>query len=82
MRDYWSMAQRVEELASDLLGILSTGPSLAIGCIGYLRGMSKEGFLARTGPFEAQKKKHRFLHIQGSTINLHLKNISEKSGDY
>lgn len=77
LSEYWTMSQRIEELASDLLGILSTGPSLAIGCIGYFRGVSEDGLLKTTGPFEAQKKLDA-LHIQGPGTNLYLKNLSKK----
>lgn len=74
---YWSMSQRVEEIASDVLGILSTGPSLAIGCIGYFRGMSQDGLLRTSGPFEA-KKQRSIVHIQGGGVDLQITGLSEK----
>ena len=77
LSEYWSLSQRVEELASDLLGVLSTGPALAIGCIGYFRGMSEDGLLKTVGPFESQKKRD-VLHIQGSQIDFYVKDLSEK----
>ncbi len=77
LSQYWSMSQRVEEIASDILGILSTGPSLAIGCIGYFRGMSKDGSLKRSGPFEA-KKQRSIIHIEGGGVDLQIKDLSKK----
>lgn len=35
---YWS--SRIDETASDVLGILNTGPSAGIGLIGYFRGLN------------------------------------------
>ena len=37
--DYWAL--RVDETASDVLGILNLGPAAAIGLIGYFRGMNE-----------------------------------------
>lgn len=37
--DYWSM--RVEEAASDVLGILNMGPTAAVGLVGYLQAMNQ-----------------------------------------
>jgi len=36
--EYWS--SRIDETASDVLGILNLGPAAAIGVIGYFRGMN------------------------------------------
>ncbi|OMF67229.1 MULTISPECIES: hypothetical protein [Paenibacillus] len=36
--DYW--ASRIDETASDVLGVLNLGPAAAIGLIGYFRGMN------------------------------------------
>lgn len=36
--DYW--ASRMDETASDVLGILNLGPAAAIGLVGYFRGMN------------------------------------------
>ena len=36
--DYW--ANRMDETASDVLGILNMGPAAAIGVIGYFRGLN------------------------------------------
>lgn len=36
--DYW--ASRIDETASDILGILNMGPAAAIGLIGYFRGLN------------------------------------------
>lgn len=35
--EYWS--SRIDETASDVLGVLNLGPAAAIGLIGYIRGM-------------------------------------------
>lgn len=35
--DYW--ASRIDETASDVLGVLNLGPAAAIGLIGYFRGI-------------------------------------------
>lgn len=35
--DYW--AERIEETASDVLGVLNMGPASAVGLIGYFRGL-------------------------------------------
>jgi len=39
LADYWS--SRIDETASDVLGILNMGPAAAIGLIGYFRGLNK-----------------------------------------
>lgn len=36
--DYW--ASRIDETASDVLGVLNAGPAAAIGLVGYFRGMN------------------------------------------
>jgi hypothetical protein len=36
--DYW--AERIDETASDVMGVLNMGPAAAVGLIGYLRGMN------------------------------------------
>lgn len=41
LANYWSV--RIEEAASDVLGILDLGPAAAIATIGFLRSMSHEG---------------------------------------
>jgi len=38
LADYWS--NRIDETASDVMGILNMGPAAAIGIIGYLRGLN------------------------------------------
>ncbi len=38
LADYW--ASRIDETASDVLGILNMGPAAGIGLIGYFRGLS------------------------------------------
>ncbi len=38
LADYW--ATRIDETASDVLGILNMGPAAGIGLIGYFRGLS------------------------------------------
>ncbi len=37
LADYW--AERVEETAADVLGVLNMGPASAVGLIGYFRGL-------------------------------------------
>lgn len=37
LAEYWSA--RIDETASDVLGVLNLGPAAAIGLIGYIRGM-------------------------------------------
>src|SRR5262249_33888066 len=39
LSDYWST--RIDETASDVMGILNMGPAAAIGLIGYFRGLNK-----------------------------------------
>ncbi|MGG1660363.1 hypothetical protein [Brevibacillus sp. NRS-1366] len=39
LADYWSL--RLDETASDVLGILNTGPAAGIGLIGYFRGLNQ-----------------------------------------
>ncbi|GED66333.1 hypothetical protein BRE01_00350 [Brevibacillus reuszeri] len=50
--DYWSL--RIDETASDVLGILNTGPAAGIGLIGYFRGLNQaykgKAILRNTGP--------------------------------
>jgi len=52
LADYW--ASRIDETASDVLGILNMGPAPAIGLIGYFRGLNAaftgEAKLRNTGP--------------------------------
>ncbi|MDF2679274.1 MAG: hypothetical protein K0R47_464 [Brevibacillus sp.] len=52
MADYWSL--RIDETASDVLGILNTGPAAGIGLIGYFRGLNKaytgQATLRNAGP--------------------------------
>lgn len=38
LAQYWSM--RIDETASDVLGILNTGPAAGVGMIGYFRGLN------------------------------------------
>lgn len=45
---YWS--ERIDETASDVLGLLNLGPSAGIGLIGYFRGLSPDGKLRTEGP--------------------------------
>jgi hypothetical protein len=37
LADYW--AERIEESASDVLGVLNMGPAAALGLVGYFRGL-------------------------------------------
>lgn len=60
---YWS--ERVEELASDVLGVLNMGPSSAIGFVGYLRG-ARGGPLKIGGPFHSRKST-KILHLYSET---------------
>ncbi|OPY75291.1 MAG: hypothetical protein A4E63_00402 [Syntrophorhabdus sp. PtaU1.Bin050] len=50
--DYW--ADRIDETASDILGILNIGPSAGIGLIGYFRALNEaytgDGKLRNDGP--------------------------------
>jgi len=39
LADYWS--SRIDETASDVMGILNMGPAAGIGLIGYFRGLNK-----------------------------------------
>lgn len=39
LAEYWSL--RIDETASDVLGILNTGPAAGIGLIGYFRGLNQ-----------------------------------------
>ncbi|WNC16932.1 hypothetical protein [Brevibacillus brevis] len=39
LAEYWSL--RIDETASDVLGILNNGPAAGIGLIGYFRGLNK-----------------------------------------
>jgi hypothetical protein len=52
--DYW--ANRIDETASDIMGILNMGPAVGIGLIGYFRGLnaaySKKAKLRNQGPLE------------------------------
>lgn len=48
MAMYW--ANRIDETASDVLGVLNMGPAAAIGLIGYFRGFSAAGKLRSIGP--------------------------------
>jgi len=45
---YWS--RRIDETASDVLGILNMGPAAGIGLIGFFRGFSSASRLRNTGP--------------------------------
>jgi hypothetical protein len=38
LADYW--ADRIDETASDVLGVLNMGPAAAVGMIGYFRGLN------------------------------------------
>jgi hypothetical protein len=38
LADYW--ADRIEETAADVLGVLNMGPAAAVGLIGYFRGLN------------------------------------------
>lgn len=46
--DYW--AERIDETASDVMGVLNMGPAAALGLIGYFRGLSPDGRLRHDGP--------------------------------
>ncbi|RKN55042.1 MULTISPECIES: hypothetical protein [Bacillus] len=52
LSEYW--ASRIDETASDVLGVLNLGPAAAIGLVGYFRGLNA----AFTG--EAVLKNHGF----------------------
>lgn len=48
--NYWvSNVGRVDEIASDILGVLNSGPAAAIGLIGYLKGLSPDKKLRANG---------------------------------
>ncbi|WP_338709028.1 hypothetical protein [Paenibacillus amylolyticus] len=59
--DYW--ASRIDETASDVLGVLNLGPAAAIGLIGYFRGINA----AYTGSAK--------LRNQGSASDPHAADI-------
>jgi len=48
LASYW--ARRIDETASDVLGILNMGPAAGIGLIGFFRGFSSVSKLRSTGP--------------------------------
>jgi hypothetical protein len=52
LAEYWS--SRIDETASDVLGILNMGPAAAIGLVGYFRGLNKaftgRAILRNNGP--------------------------------
>ncbi|MEA2904341.1 MAG: hypothetical protein QOI12_1728 [Alphaproteobacteria bacterium] len=52
LADYWSL--RIDETASDVMGILNMGPAAGIGLIGYFRGLNKafsgSAVLRNSGP--------------------------------
>lgn len=51
--DYWvNNVGRIDEIASDILGVLNLGPAAAIGLIGYLKGLSPGLRLRSDGPLE------------------------------
>ncbi|MCB0370803.1 MAG: hypothetical protein KDD45_15610 [Bdellovibrionales bacterium] len=51
--NYWvSKVERIDEIASDILGVLNLGPAAAIGLIGYLKGLSPNKKLRPNGPKE------------------------------
>jgi hypothetical protein len=54
LAEYW--AERIDETASDVLGILNMGPAAGIGLIGYFRGIDRAfggpGKLRNEGSFE------------------------------
>ncbi|MBZ4423166.1 hypothetical protein [Myxococcus sp. RHSTA-1-4] len=54
LAEYWS--DRIDETASDVLGILNMGPAAGIGLVGYFRGLDLafggEGILRNGGPSE------------------------------
>jgi len=45
---YWS--ERIDETASDVLGILNMGPVAGMGLIAFFRGLSRDGRLRNNGP--------------------------------
>ncbi|MFO0902461.1 MAG: hypothetical protein U0939_05635 [Pirellulales bacterium] len=45
---YWS--ERIDETASDVLGILNMGPAAGIGIVGYFRGLFADHKLRNIGP--------------------------------
>ncbi|HFK1721322.1 TPA: hypothetical protein ACGXQB_003088 [Bacillus cereus] len=52
LSEYW--ASRIDETASDVLGILNLGPAAAIGLVGYFRGLNaaftRQAILRNEGP--------------------------------
>ena len=50
LSDYW--VERINDIASDVLGILTLGPAAAIGLVVYLRGLSPTGKLRADGSSE------------------------------
>jgi|JI10StandDraft_1071094.scaffolds.fasta_scaffold20163_3 hypothetical protein len=55
LADYWSAC--VEETASDIIGVLTGGPSFSIAWIGYMRAIRK-GRLESSGVLYSTKKNH------------------------
>ena len=55
LANYW--AWKIDETASDILGILNAGPTIAVGLIGYFRALDRvyggEGKLSLTSPWGA-----------------------------
>jgi hypothetical protein len=65
--DYW--ADRIDETASDILGILNIGPAAGIGLIGYLRGLrDAAGYgpvLRCVGALDPEEEPHPLQILRG-----------------
>lgn len=49
--NYWTSKRgRIDEIASDILGVINLGPAAAIGLVGYLKGLSPDQKLRFNGP--------------------------------
>ncbi|NGX30977.1 MAG: hypothetical protein K940chlam8_00336 [Chlamydiae bacterium] len=75
MMEYWSIC--LEEVASDVLGVMSIGPSFGIGLIGTLRG-NRNGKMRCSGLLYSKRiKPMKLLKLSSSSSTIFIEKISD-----
>lgn len=81
---YW--ADRIDETASDVLGVLNMGPAAAIGLIGYFRALASarggESKLRNRGEWDARRRPHPVDILRGylGAATVELLSFGKASG--
>ncbi len=78
LANYWCAC--TDEIASDVLGILNTGPSFGIGFVGYIRG-KRGGKLQSSGPLHSSeitpRKSLQLFSEDDKSVNIFVDRLSD-----